>query len=224
MFLTKIPPLSLNFPPDVYSDRSLVRFHAMIQDVYSPEMYLSRIPGGRCGGWNLYQDLASSSSIDINFQDLRECSVFWAITVPGESRWYAKRLEGPLFDKVPRTPSRMPSRTRNRHKLPNPQSAGFGVLIKIYDNGLAQDLKPMATATFVGILTMESTEPGPEAVALPVLHVTHVQVPTPEILLEPPGNTAPVVYEGLINWVSQEALAGDRDAAELIILCSIARV
>lgn len=188
MFLTKIPPLSLNFPPDVHSDRSLVRFHAMIQDAYSPEMYLSRIPGGRCGGWNLHQDLALSNSIDINFQDLRECSVFWAITVPGESQWYAQRLEGPLFNKgrtcclpspfyshikntVPRTPSRMPYRTRNRHKLPNSQSANFGVFIKarspvrkldvshplqIYDEGLAQDLKPMATATFVGILTMES--------------------------------------------------------------------
>lgn len=60
--------------------------------------------------------------------------------------------------------------------------------------------------------------------ALPVLHVTHVRVPTPEILFEPPENTTPVVYEGLINWVSREALAGDRDAAELIILCSVARV
>jgi len=95
---SKVPPLSLNYPPDAHPDRSLVRFHAMIQDIPSPEMYLSRLPEGRCGGWNLYQDLALSTSTDIDFCDLRECAVFWAITVPGESYWHAERLEGALFN------------------------------------------------------------------------------------------------------------------------------
>lgn len=70
----------------------------MIQDIPSPEMYLSRLPEGRCGGWNLYQDLGAFTSTDIEFCDLRECAVFWAITIPGESRWYAERLEGALFN------------------------------------------------------------------------------------------------------------------------------
>lgn len=70
----------------------------MIQDIPSPEMYLSRLPEGRCGGWNLYQDLAAFTPTDVSFQDLRECSVFWAITVPGESQWHAERLEGALFN------------------------------------------------------------------------------------------------------------------------------
>jgi len=61
-------------------------------------------------------------------------------------------------------------------------------------------------------------------VVLPVLHVILVQAPTPEIPLELRGDTITTVFEDLVDWVSQEALAGDRDAAELIILCSIARV
>ena len=71
----------------------------MVQDISSPEIYLSRLPDGRCGGWNLYQDQVISTPADIDSRDLRECSVFWAITVPGESRWHAKQLEGPLFSR-----------------------------------------------------------------------------------------------------------------------------
>ena len=59
----------------------------------------------------------------------------------------------------------------------------------------------------------------------PVLHVTYAQVPASEgIPSNPPGNSITVIYEELVDWVSQEALAGDRDAAELTILCSVARV
>lgn len=66
---------------------------------------------------------------------------------------------------------------------------------------------------------------GTEAEAvIPVLHVTLVQVPIPDIPFEPRGSVITAVYEDLVDWVSQEALAGDRDAAELIILCSVARV
>jgi len=49
-------------------------------------------------------------------------------------------------------------------------------------------------------------------------------VPTPEISSESRGSAITATYEHLINWVSEEALAGDRVAAELIILCSVARV
>ena len=63
-----------------------------------------------------------------------------------------------------------------------------------------------------------------EALVLPTLHVTHLQTPILEIPPGLTGNTTTAIYEDLVNWVSQEALAGDKDAAELIILCSIARV
>ncbi|KAF9646854.1 hypothetical protein BDM02DRAFT_3099124 [Thelephora ganbajun] len=205
--IQRIPQLSLSYPPDAHPDRSLVRFRGMIQDIPSPEMYLSRLPEGRCGGWNIYQGLDAPTPTDINFHDLRKCSVFWAITVPGESQWYAERLEGTL------------SNQGNTHRLlssSRPNCVDY--------------------TTFVGILTWESilrlsppefvrivTETEPEAV-VPVIQVTGVQVPSPKIPSEPRGNAIIAVYEALVNWVSQEALAGDRDAAELIILCSVARV
>ena len=161
----------------------------MIQDIPSPEMYLSRLPGGRCGGWNLHQDLAVSTSVDVDFRNLRECYTFWAVTVPGESRWNAEWVEGTSFNQgstspcgrplvlivrttAPKTPSAMPYLTTRRHKLPNPQSTDFGILLKaspppldtldlphpslqVYDEDLTKDLKPMATANFVGILALE---------------------------------------------------------------------
>lgn len=222
--IQQVPPLSPNYPPIDHPNRSLVRFHAMIQDVSSPEMYLLRLPDGKCGGWNLSQDLADPDSLNINFRNLRECSIFWAITVPGESQWSAGRVEGALFSKVSKASPRAPYLASNRHKLPNPQSADFGVMLKVYDEGLTKGLKPMVTATFVGILALESTEMGSGGVASPVLHVTYVRVAALETPFRPLGSTVAAVYEDLIDWVSQEALAGDRDAAELIILCSVARV
>lgn len=59
---------------------------------------------------------------------------------------------------------------------------------------------------------------------VPVLHVTFLQVPTPEIPFGPRGSALTATYERLIDWISEEALAGDRDAAELIIMCSVAKV
>jgi hypothetical protein len=63
-----------------------------------------------------------------------------------------------------------------------------------------------------------------EAVTVPVLHVMFLQVPTSGIPFGPRGSALTATYERLVDWVSEEALAGDRDAAELIIVCSVAKV
>lgn len=68
------------------------------------------------------------------------------------------------------------------------------------------------------------SEAEPETVTVPVLHVTLLQAPTPVIPFGPRGNALTATYERLVDWVSEEALAGDRDAAELIIMCSVAKV
>jgi len=51
-----------------------------------------------------------------------------------------------------------------------------------------------------------------------------VQVLSLNIPSKPCERAITAVYENLVDWISQEALAGDKDAAELIILCSVARV
>lgn len=63
-----------------------------------------------------------------------------------------------------------------------------------------------------------------EAVVVPVLHVTLVQAFPPDIPYKPCGSAMTAVYEELVDWISQEALAGDRDAAELVIICLVAKV
>jgi hypothetical protein len=63
----------------------------MIQDTSpSPEMYLAKRSGGRCGGWGLADE---ASSEDLNYADLRENTVVWAVNVPSESEWVASEID-----------------------------------------------------------------------------------------------------------------------------------
>jgi hypothetical protein len=32
----------------------------------------------------------------INYADLRECTVVWAVTIPGESTWCKSQVDGPM--------------------------------------------------------------------------------------------------------------------------------
>lgn len=64
----------------------------MVQDTpSSSEMYLSRFPGGKCGGWALSSDHQVD---DVDYADLAECNAFWVVTVPGETEWRAHELDG----------------------------------------------------------------------------------------------------------------------------------
>ena len=69
----------------------------------------------------------------------------------------------------------------------------------------------------------------PEPIQVPTLHVLFsTPIPTtivPRIFPEPsllPGVNA--LREQVITWIADEGLAGDRIAAEWVLLCAIARV
>ena len=97
---SKIPPLVVAHPPESYSDRALVRFRAMVQDTsYSAEMYLAKYNDGSLGGWGIesYSANHHSDQTAIDYEDLRECTVLWAVNVPGESSWYRAELDGTEF-------------------------------------------------------------------------------------------------------------------------------
>lgn len=65
----------------------------MIQDTSaSPEMYLAKTPAGACGGWGVGSESEGLSSVD--YRNLRECSVLWATSVPGETAWCTSELDG----------------------------------------------------------------------------------------------------------------------------------
>lgn len=69
----------------------------MVQDTSpSSEMYLRKIRDDVPGGWGIHAetDLGADSAFD--YADLRECSILWAVSVPGESQWCSEELDGPV--------------------------------------------------------------------------------------------------------------------------------
>lgn len=58
----------------------------MVQDTSpSPEMYLSKLKGDECGGWGITDEEYTNS--DYSYDDLKECTVVWAVSIPGENEW-----------------------------------------------------------------------------------------------------------------------------------------
>jgi hypothetical protein len=65
----------------------------MVQDTSaSPEMYLSLLGDGSCGGWGLYEDSAASGDLEeiFDYSKLRARGIVWAVTVPGTTKWLQK--------------------------------------------------------------------------------------------------------------------------------------
>ena len=86
----------MQHPPESHRDRSLVRFRAMVQDTSpSPEMYLSKSTSGKCGGWGITQT-EGDDEVQIDYSNLRDCSVVWAVSVPGESQWVRDSVDGSI--------------------------------------------------------------------------------------------------------------------------------
>ena len=92
----KISTLDLYHPPESYPDRSIVRFRAMVQDTSpSSEMYLRRTPAGSLGGWGVHEEIGDSeNNQEVDYSQLRECNILWAVSVPGESEWCREELGG----------------------------------------------------------------------------------------------------------------------------------
>ncbi|KAI9056684.1 hypothetical protein FKP32DRAFT_1598956 [Trametes sanguinea] len=249
----RIPTLDVGRPPESHRDRALVRFRGMVQDTsLSTEMYLSKYADGSCGGWGIYEtDGGSSSSArDVNYADLEECSVLWATSVPAESTWCADELDG--AGHAQRLPDPRPAAVSQRaHKFPHAQSQHVGVQVKVYDRDSVDSFKSTDVVTFVGILSSEPCgldQISSSPVDVPTLHVLFTQkhpstvIPRPFPRLQRIGqgshsvmsaveqsselvaDDSAHVRDELIAWIAEEALAGDRVAAEWVLLACIARV
>ncbi|KAH8102871.1 mini-chromosome maintenance replisome factor-domain-containing protein [Cristinia sonorae] len=189
----QIPPLNLQNPPGKHDPRSLVRFRAMVQDPSSSsEMYLARTKSGKLSGWGIEVD--DGDHHDVEVENLRECTVLWAISVPGESEWVSKALDVS-------------------------EAA-------IYDTQVGQNLKATDIVTFVGILTNElmSLESEDESLVVPTLHVLFLAAPKHcSIPALYPSSTSQVRQQ-LIDWIAEEALGGDLNAAEWTLLLCLSKV
>ncbi len=132
----------------------------MIQDTsISPEVYLARLPGRRLGGWGLVDETVQAGP-NFDYSNLRECSILWAVSVPGEwstgnpegvSRFLSRdaRVSYNFLAGNPEHQSTQP------HKFPLHGVPHVGVKVKIYDSQ-ADSFKPTDIVTFVGILSFES--------------------------------------------------------------------
>ncbi|KIM49017.1 hypothetical protein M413DRAFT_92981 [Hebeloma cylindrosporum] len=219
----QIPELDLHNPPASFPDGSLVLFRAMIQDTSLPStLYLATTADGHCGGWGIPE--VTSPDQDVDYSNLREASTFWAVSIPGLSAWCSSNesQSPPLDLHQPIQP----------HKFPLPGVNHIGVQVKIYDQNLSKDLRATDLVSFVGMLDSEPLQSGfdlPESIHVPTLHVlfstpipiTIVPRLFPEPSLLPKVNA---LREEVITWIAEEGLAGDRIAAEWVLLCTIARV
>ncbi|KAI0362760.1 hypothetical protein OH77DRAFT_1585098 [Trametes cingulata] len=247
----RIPTLDVRRPPESHRDRALVRFRAMVQDTsLSTEMYLSKFTDGNCGGWGIYETEggSSSSAREVDYANLRECSVLWATSVPAESEWIADELDGSPSARAT-TPTRAPVSPRS-YKYPHAETGHVGVQVKIYDREGVDSFKSTEVVTFVGILSSEPCnldQTSPSPTDAPTLHVLFTQPHTPTVLSRPfPRVERPIpeahvvsadkhmpervaednnqIREELISWIADEALGGDRVAAEWVLLSCISRV
>ncbi|KAI0284000.1 mini-chromosome maintenance replisome factor-domain-containing protein [Russula aff. rugulosa BPL654] len=233
----EIPPLT-PLRSQSYRDRALVRFRALVQDTSpSPEIYLSKLRDGKCGGWGLSDSSQPGGDIDTDFanDDLRDCVVLWAVSVPGETEWYRALLTEDSLDQGQRVE---PLRA---HKYPIPGETHCGVQIKMYDNTGNNVPKTADILNFVGILTNEPQvtsfsaparlfsqsqrflTDSDEPIIVPTLHVLFVRDDPLNILEAPKDPTEQDVREELLDWIADEALGGDRDAAEWVLLACVAR-
>ncbi|KAI0781236.1 mini-chromosome maintenance replisome factor-domain-containing protein [Trametes elegans] len=248
----RIPRLDVRRPPESHGDRSLVRFRAMVQDTsLSSEMYLSKFPDGSCGGWGMYEtgNGSSSSSREVDYANLQECSVLWATSVPAESNWCAEELNGSNFATGPtQVLARSAPVSQRAHKYPHADAKHVGVQVKLYDREGIDAYKATDIVTFVGILSYEpcSLDQTTTSVAdAPTLHVLFSRRHTPALLSRPFPRLArsppdihnsivdsppsvtddhAQVRDELIKWIATEALAGDQVAAEWVVLSMISRV
>ncbi|KAK2467094.1 hypothetical protein APHAL10511_001352 [Amanita phalloides] len=226
----EVPVLDVAHPPLAHEDRSLVRFRAMVQDTsFSQEMYLARRSDGGCGGWGL-GDIgdALNANAEFDYENLRECHVIWAVSIPGESLWCS---DAPRVSNVSaHTMLPINSESHRAHKFPLPNTPHIGVQVKIYDLP-PESYKSTDLIEFVGVLTSEPYSGDieqPSTAFVPTLHVLFsTSLPITIIPHYYPAVSLPdadILRQELLDWLAEEALAGDKCAAEWILLCAIARV
>ncbi|KAG8941468.1 hypothetical protein FRC04_004177 [Tulasnella sp. 424] len=211
--LQQIPVLNAN--PQDHASRSLVQFRGMVQDTMSPEIYLASVQdkGGRLlGGWGVADTMTIERPEDEvvdDYSNLKERFVLWVVSVPGESEW--------LRDMY--TP----------HKLKATEIANFiGILtseelsMPAFDSDASPPLVPTLHVLFTRSVprTIISGYKFPMEIASPTTadNVDVVQA------IESSRLEITKLRDELISWVAEEALGGDREAAEWVLLIATSRV
>ena len=59
-------------------------------------MYLSKLKGNKCGGWGITDQATGEEDVDYSYLNLQECTVIWAVSVPGENQWSCEPTAAPI--------------------------------------------------------------------------------------------------------------------------------
>ncbi|KAE9408777.1 hypothetical protein BT96DRAFT_962714 [Gymnopus androsaceus JB14] len=197
------------------SSLQIVQFRGMVQDTSaSPELYLSRLSGGKYGGWGAHETMDGRG--DVDYANLRECTRYWVVSIPGQTQWAGNSSSqgaAPL------------NSAQNAYKFPLPSTPHIGLSVNVYSAQADVDLKSTDIVTFVGLFESESN-------TLHVLFHLHESAVQEDhraypLALEVGENLEDQVQtlrSELVSWIADESLAGDRDAAEWVLLSVISRV
>ncbi|KAI0304404.1 hypothetical protein B0F90DRAFT_1809233 [Multifurca ochricompacta] len=206
----EIPPLVPARSQSSYHDRTLVRFRALVQDTSpSPEVYSSKLKEGKCGGWGLvdvFQGDGDNNHFDYN--NLRDCIVLWAVSVPA-------LLDGEDLNAQGKSPSEGFHLARFKDQQWITMLSHFALIsIPFREMHIAEYKSRSACPNLLYR----------DAMIVPTLHVLFVREHRLDILKAPSDPVWAHVREELLGWIADEALGGDLDAAEWVLLTCVARV
>lgn len=119
-----------------------MRFRAMIQDTsLQSEMYLAKLSNNKCGGWGIQPTHDDYESNAFDPDHLGTASVFWAVSVPGESFWRSAEFSRSdssahvshlrILSLINPAASFPVHRPPQPHKFPVPEAPHIGVRVKV---------------------------------------------------------------------------------------------
>lgn len=156
-------------------------------------------------------------------EPLVERTVIGASSVPGETRWARQANSGSALEDAVASLEL------------EPETSTVNVLLKVYDNGLADELRPAELVDVIGTLdtfvpsSMWLDETGVGAVPVPCIHVFALRrtnlgsIAGPVAARMAPCTDKKARYDALVYFVAG-ALAGDLLAAEYVVLSLLARI
>ncbi|UZJ53890.1 hypothetical protein CBS101457_003210 [Exobasidium rhododendri] len=254
----KIAPLTrslLSVTPPADSGPSkqacrLVRWRCMIQDTSMGSELMPRRfktpegswKNGLFGAASLVDDQIDGEP-DVSPNQLGSLTTLFAVSLPGQTKW-SERMEddlvgsvaGDLASKMDLNGASQRAATEGSTVLKSklPTGSETGVLLKVYDEDLAESVRVAQAVDVIGILdesSLPSTDWSGEAVAgggetgdlYPALHVITMQRADMHWFDPLDEGKEAEIRDALIQYLAQ-GLQGDRIAAEWLLLSLIAKI
>ena len=216
----------------------LVRWRCMIQDTgMGNELCLATLSSdGRrvCGlyGADAHFSHANQDDAAMDTANLGERTVFFAVSVPGETAWAHDHIVGASAS-LGHAMEKLNVELNDTTRTPRSEHPSVTALVKVYDVDAAEQFKTSDVIDVLGLLDLgtcpqahwhlDETE-STEAPILPCVHALHVRSAPPLFPADSDSLNAPEnMRASLIQYFTQ-VLGGDALVAEYILLAMLSRV